>query len=665
MAPANESGPGRKSWPVSFALSAVALAGLAVVFGSYARYAATAYPSFDGAMNLNVARSVAEGHGYGFRYDSFFAFPAQTDGPFVLPAVLIFRLFGITLFTSQLVSLLYLVGFGLAVLVLMRRLDAPLWLAATTAIACLLMPGVADYGLDGYGELPMLAWLLAALVAASACLRAPAPTRAVPPLAGLLFGLAVLTKTIALLCVAPALAICALLLATRRSGDNPARRLIDPALLVGGFLAAVLGWELFRLVSLGSIAAWHLWWQLQLGQVSQQSGADAALDPMVLLATLLLHLHLLAVMVGVPPAALVLWLVLPWGLGAWHLVRHRSGPPQRLLLATLLACTLLYFAWWLAITPTGMAWLRRILPGLLLQTCLIAGLIAASLHPSRTRAPGRLAAPLMLTITCLVGARMLIFGAHPFPPTDVALRRHAITEAVARLRALPQDAVIFGVGWWQAPVLALFSDRTVMNFDRWSPARINALPDAYFLVDDSAINLGQPPLREVFMTTRLDPLLRTPDIGLYRIRSVDPTLPMRDSAALTTGFDGGNEIPHTIGWYPPGGGWAWVRRHSTIRLARAGQTRLLLDAAFWSELFPPGTPMRRLHVSAPPCIDQDVSIEGAGRHRIEIPLHCPATAARTPLDVALSLDAGVSVVHQLDADTRDRSFEITTLMLKP
>ena len=54
-----------------------------------------------------------------------------------------------------------------------------------------------------------------------------------------------------------------------------------------------------------------------------------------------------------------------------------------------------------------------------------------------------------------------------------------------------------------------------------------------------------------------------------------------------------------------------------------------------------------------------------GRHRIEIPLRCPPTAATTPLDVTLSIDAGVAVLHQLDADTRDRSFEITTLMLKP
>ena len=645
---------------------AIALAGLAVVFGLYARYAATTYPSFDGAMNLNVARSLAEGHGYGFRYDSFFAFPAQTDGPFVLPAALLFRLFGITLFTAQAVSLLYLVGFGLAVLLLLRRLAAPLWLAAATAIACLLMPGVADYGLNGYGELPMLTWLLAALLAAATCVHTPAPAPVFPALTGLLFGMAVLTKTVALLPALPALAICALLLATRPAIAFPRQRLADPTILACGFLVTLLGWELFRLACLGGVGAWHLWWQLQLGQVAQQSGAQAGLDPARLSATLVLHLHLLAGMVGVPVAALLLWLVLPWSLAAWHLARHPVARPQRLLLTTLLVCTLLYFAWWLAITPTGMAWLRRILPGLLLQTCLIAALIAAGLRTPATGTPRRRAtAPVMLAIAGLIELRMLVLGAHPFPPTDVMQRRHDITDAVARLRALPADAVIFGVGWWQAPVLALFSDRSLMNFDRWDPARINALPAAYFLVDDAAINLGQPPLREVFSTTRLDPLLRTPNVALYRIRSVDPTLPMRDPAPLATGFDGGNEIPHTIGWYPPGGGWAWVRRHSTIRLARTGQTRLTLDAAFWSELFPPGTPVRQLHIGAPPCIDQDVPIPGAGRHRIDIPLHCPPTEAIAPLDVTLSIDAGLAVRHQLDADTRDLSFEITTLKLQP
>jgi len=63
--------------------------------------------SFDGAMNLQVAASLADGHGYARFYDEWILFPeeVQTNAPFILPASLVFALFGVSLATAQVVSI--------------------------------------------------------------------------------------------------------------------------------------------------------------------------------------------------------------------------------------------------------------------------------------------------------------------------------------------------------------------------------------------------------------------------------------------------------------------------------------------------------------------------------------------------------------------------------
>jgi hypothetical protein len=54
---------------------------VAYTFIGLVRYVMVAPPSFDGVMKLNTAASFARGQGYGFFYDQFFPFPAQTKSP--------------------------------------------------------------------------------------------------------------------------------------------------------------------------------------------------------------------------------------------------------------------------------------------------------------------------------------------------------------------------------------------------------------------------------------------------------------------------------------------------------------------------------------------------------------------------------------------------------
>ena len=260
---------------------------------------------------------------------------------------------------------------------------------------------------------------------------------------------------------------------------------------------------------------------------------------------------------------------------------------------------------------------------------------------------------------------MLVAGLRVSPAPAWDFRRTDLRAAVATLRALPADAVVFGVGWWQAPVLSLFSDRSFMNLERWDPARINALPYAVLALDGAALYLGQDAIREVRAMAELDPLLVRREVALYRLRRIDPERPLRQPALAEGGFDAGT-VPQTpgAGWYPSVGGWAWVRPVSRVRFLRTDQTRLVIETAFWSELFVPGRNVRHLHVVIAGCLDETVTVPGAGLRRLVLPLRCSPAAAPTPVELSMMLDAAMPVPHQLDADTRDRAFEISRLALE-
>lgn len=93
----------------------------------YVQTALWSPPSFDGGLNLNVARSLLEGTGYGSYYNGFRLFPieTQTNAPYVFPAALAFGVLGVGLLSSQVVNLGYVVLFALALYVALRRRERP------------------------------------------------------------------------------------------------------------------------------------------------------------------------------------------------------------------------------------------------------------------------------------------------------------------------------------------------------------------------------------------------------------------------------------------------------------------------------------------------------------------------------------------------------------
>jgi hypothetical protein len=656
------------------AIVASALLGglVAYTFIGLVRYAMVAPPSFDGAMNLNTAASFARGQGYGFFYDQFFPFPAQTDGPFVLPAALAFLLGGITPLTTQIVNLVYVGALICVVVVLLRRVGAPLWLALFGAMACLAMPGFAEYSMSGYGEVPVMVWFLAALavLASSGSYKNLSLARLFA--VGLLFSLAYLTKVVALVCVAPAMLVAGWAMLTQ---PDRFRRLV---FLGGGFALPILAWEIFRLVEVGGPRRYFHWWRFQMGQIRAQSGANPAGAAEGFLARGIHHLSILADLTGVAAPWLAIGIVVPIAIGVMLAFGRRKGANAHLVLVSLVAVTALYFFWWVFISPTAMTWLRRILDGLLLLQCLIVVVLAATWRrpleasePSGARAKGLRAAMLLALIPVVICQLQLVRSGesvtHPPQPPSYALDTYRVAEAV---RELPKDATIFGTAWWQAPTVALFSQRQFMNINHWPAARVNALGGKYFVTDMYTEGIGQSSIHAVLDRAEHHTVLTLKGGSLYKLDSVMSyaAFAPQDSnpANLSSAFDFAHEdYPHTRGIFPrEDGPRAWVGVDAAIMLKRSNESVLRMTFEVPIELVKGAAPKQPLlHLTSPGCLDQVLPLDKVGIHTVSLPLTCLGSPTAQPFRINLTVDESVLFTPQIDAENRLVSFKLHSMEL--
>lgn len=209
---------------------------------------------FDEGSHLHVPKTLVQ-HGVyadisseGFRYFG----PTIGVGPTVmLPVAAAFKLGGIGLLQARLVIVAYLALALVALYVLARRLYG--WQVAALAVLLALasrtlrFEGVAEYGRQVLGEVPGVAFLLLGLLAYSAAILRPATARRSSMLAGLAFGLALVTKNQFVLIILPALALLTLLDWGYYRASSWWVRLAPPAIAVACFAA----WTLAMLTFFG------------------------------------------------------------------------------------------------------------------------------------------------------------------------------------------------------------------------------------------------------------------------------------------------------------------------------------------------------------------------------------------------------------------------------
>jgi 4-amino-4-deoxy-L-arabinose transferase-like glycosyltransferase len=172
---------------------------------------------FDEGSHLHVPKTLLQYGVYadisseGFRYYG----PTVGVGPTVLlPIALAFKLFGIGLIQGRLVIVAYFLAALAGCWLLARRMftERVALLAVTLLLASRTVgvPGAVEYGRQVLGEIPGIAFLMFGALAWVAGVQRPHGWK-LPLLAGLGFGLALVTKNQFALIVPPALAAVALL----------------------------------------------------------------------------------------------------------------------------------------------------------------------------------------------------------------------------------------------------------------------------------------------------------------------------------------------------------------------------------------------------------------------------------------------------------------------
>lgn len=581
--------------------------------------------SFDGAMNLQVADALADGEGYIRNYNGPRAFPreVQTNAPFVVPAAIVFELFGIGLVQSQIVNLLYMAGFLSLLVVFIGRLVGyvPGLLAAA---ACLLIPDFSHIGMNGWGEIVALFWWWLG----SYLLLSPAdPDSARRRLLGAAcLGMALATKTVLLIGVAATAGTYMLWQLVERDQAPWRARLLHgvfPLLAIAAPLAVVETW---RLMALGG-SSYLAWWGDQLAAITWQTGVKATVNTeMSLWDKASGHMQALVRQLGQPLGLVLPWLFVPV-LGSFAAIRSPARlrrPAVRVWLAVLMMATV-YLIWWLVITPNSHARLRRIMIGLVAVQLLwvfLSAWVAARLSGRNAGGKHRpfaaLAcyAPLLLInlafLWTFIGTMKANFGADMRP----------FHEAVAFVKRLPADAPLFGKGFLSSPVTSLYADREFLDIDQFPVTELHDMGSGYLMADSPAVHARRfrPELRRYHTELVLDQAgQRVYFIDFTRYRDPFPRRARADVDDSYVDFTE-NGYKHVYGVHgSERGGWRWATSDAEILLRYEGQQFVQFEIFKPRKIYARPGPLS-LHISIDGCEIGTVQVAGKGKRLLTVPL---------------------------------------------
>ncbi|PDW03504.1 ArnT family glycosyltransferase [Candidatus Viridilinea mediisalina] len=385
---------------------------------------------FDEGSHLHVPKTLVRFGVYadisseGFRYFG----PTIGVGPTVmLPIALAFQVAGIGLLQARLVMVTYLALALLGLFVLARRLYgfqvALLALLLALASRTLRFEGMVEYGRQALGEVPGVAFLLAGLLAYALGLFKPEQSRRYALLAGLGFGLALVTKNQFVLIVPPTLVLLALLdWLYYRAGDWWLR-LAPPVIAVACFGA----WTVTMLAFFGPDG-----FSANLAKTRQAAGgAIFVFDPE---ATRRAVVYLVQVYGGllVPGLLYSIW-------------RSRERTPHALAMLAPSLMAILWLSWFV----TSLGWARYAFPAVILGSLAVARLVADLLHELYARRQRLVLAGAMLYLSVAIMLPLSLTAQVILSPQDAAQRMAAFMDA-----NVPFDVI---VETWE-PELGLLTD---------------------------------------------------------------------------------------------------------------------------------------------------------------------------------------------------------------
>lgn len=489
-------------------------------------------PTFDGAMNFQVAENIADGDGFvrdyhyagtvrDDPYGNTTIAPAevQTSGFWILIAAAVLKVFGLSTFSLQLTNLLFMFGLLALVWYALRPWSFLQVIGPTTVI--FLTPAVAGNSLGGYGEFSIAALAIGALLALARIAEGNRHALKLAMAAFVFVGTAITIKTVAV-ALLPVVLVGLVLVAYTRN-DVPRLPLLATVPVVG---IPVVVFEAYRMTQLGSPARWLAYWEHQAGWIGFQSGLTKSGTAASVLDKGRAHLEILSNIVGMSNVVLAVLLVLPGALVVASFllrgcgVREWLAKPGRLLVTLLVSYQTLYLVWWLFMTPTEKAWLRRVIIGWVVMMVALLVVAGISWTSARIRWPEtrfRHARVPAAVATFAVGvvyagpAAALAaknYDTYTEPPTTRENDVAAVVQYVEELGV--RGDMPCGLHWWGAPVISLYADLPFCNLEQINPCTVpyRGLLESgrVFLVWDryaQAIIAATPPERAAFTYSRV------------------------------------------------------------------------------------------------------------------------------------------------------------------
>jgi len=227
----------------------------------------------------------------------------------------------------------------------------------------------------------------------------------------------------------------------------------------------------------------------------------------------------------------------------------------------------IYLAWWILLTPTQEAWLRRIMNGLIVAEVIA---IVAIYRLAGSRNPAAIIAMIAL------GAASLYTIAHNqllWDRPDDRVENAANRAFFDRVAALPNDARLYAAAWYQSPVTALIAGRRFYDFTRPSAAEINGSSAQRFLVIEQVALYQRGWLAEVLERCACEPVFANAGGRIYRINDVQENAnPATKRTTFVTAVSDG----FGAGFYVGDADVRWTSERAQFRLPVSAFDHLVL-----------------------------------------------------------------------------------------
>jgi hypothetical protein len=461
--------------------------------------------SFDGAIFAQVAQNLSEKAAYAVNYDLFSAAGMTIGITVSLPVALMFKIAGQGFTQGLLVNALYMILFMVSVTYYLKKcLNISNYLVLFWLVLFAGTPGLFDTGFGLYGEVPMLFFMISALIFFHGYEETGDSRKLF--FAGLLWGFGLLTKTVFLIMLPGLIFVMLWAMAAGRKAFIPGKNYFKGVLnLAAGFLAGPAVFEIYKFLIYGFLQHLTNWkgyifgFAAQSGVIKIERGLQ---DTFGFFSKINKHLDLLGSYTGFGKAGVVFLLCLILAVfisllvQAFYSAKKKKDTEGAAFSASsilLMAIALSYFAWWIFITPTARAWHRRIFDGILLYEAAFVIMLNYIYSVFKTAAKkSKTAWGRYLPVSAAVVLMLLFFGAaaglvksgnHEISFIDNTEKK-ALQDAGSFIKTLPREADLFGFNWWQAPNASFASGRKFKNLFTSEEMKTTGSKQAKYLVLD-------------------------------------------------------------------------------------------------------------------------------------------------------------------------------------